>query len=330
MKKLIDYLRDNYLLFIGAGCVATAGLISMFKTLPMIVRSVRSGISSLRGGAGAEATGPNRYDYDMSMRIVLFGSFGLLALLALFLLPQVGWIGAVLGAVLTLVFGFLFVTVSSRLTGEIGSTSNPISGMTVAALLMTCLIFLALGMTNPEERVLALCVGGVVCIAASNGGTTSQDLKTGYLLGATPRYQQFAILVGALTSAVVIGGTLMLFNSSQTIYSDKPEHFPKVPEAALKQLTAPGATAERKTIDGINVVRWNPDKSNPIRTATEPDGYWVEVTEEKPAAAKDETKAEAPEPKPVLVGRVRFLIDPNLPTRKAEEYKDQAYRVWYA
>jgi predicted ribosomally synthesized peptide with SipW-like signal peptide len=185
-------------------------------------------------------------------------------------------------------------------------------------------------MTKPEERVLALCVGGVVCIAASNGGTTSQDLKTGYLLGATPRYQQFAILVGALTSAVVIGGTLMLFNSSQTIYSEKPEHFPKVPDAVLKQLTTPGAAAERKTIDGITLVRWDPDKSNPIRTATEPDAYWVEITEEKPEAKKEDEKPGVPEPKPVKVGRVRYLIDPHLPERKTEEYKGQSYHVWYA
>src|SRR5262249_28753933 len=160
---------------------------------------------------------------------------------AAFLTPDVGITGAVLGALMVLVFGFLFVTVSSRLTGEIGSTSNPISGMTVAALLMTCLIFLALKMTSPLERVLALSIGGVVCIAASNGGTTSQDLKTGFLLGATPRKQQYAILIGALTSAVVIGFTLLLFNSAKTIRSEKPEHFPQVSERVVKFLTDPAA-----------------------------------------------------------------------------------------
>ena len=132
---------------------------------------------------------------------------------------DVGWAGAILGAFLVLLFGFLFVTVSSRLTGEIGSSSNPISGMTVATLLMTCLIFLAVGRTSPQDAVLALSIGGVVCIAASNGGTTSQDLKTGFLVGGTPRWQQWAIIVGALTSALVIGFTLLLFNSAGNVYS---------------------------------------------------------------------------------------------------------------
>src|SRR5215475_12440931 len=103
----------------------------------------------------------------------------------------------ILGALLIVLFGFLFVTVSSRLTGEIGSSSNPISGMTVATLLLTCLIFLLVGWTGGAWYVTALSVGGIVCIAASNGGTTSQDLKTGYLIGATPRLQQLAILIGA-------------------------------------------------------------------------------------------------------------------------------------
>ena len=114
-----------------------------------------------------------------------------------------------LGALLIVVFGFLFVTVSSRLTGEIGSSSNPISGMTVATLLLTCLIFLAIGWTGGAYYVTALSVGGIVCIAASNGGTTSQDLKTGFLVGATPRLQQIAILVGALLSALVLGPILL-------------------------------------------------------------------------------------------------------------------------
>jgi len=116
-------------------------------------------------------------------------------------------------------FGFLFVTVSSRLTGEIGSSSNPISGMTVATLLLTCLIFVLIGWIGPEYRLTALSIAAVVCVAASNGGTTSQDLKTGFLVGATPKYQQIAILIGALTSALVIGYTLMVLNDASTIYA---------------------------------------------------------------------------------------------------------------
>jgi uncharacterized oligopeptide transporter (OPT) family protein len=123
-----------------------------------------------------------------------------------------------LGALLIIVFGFLFVTVSSRLTGEIGSSSNPISGMTVATLLLTCLIFLLIGWTGPGYYVTALSVGAIVCIAASNGGTTSQDLKTGFLVGATPKSQQIAILIGALASALTLGPILLSLNDAATVY----------------------------------------------------------------------------------------------------------------
>jgi uncharacterized oligopeptide transporter (OPT) family protein len=135
-------------------------------------------------------------------------------------------VAAVAGALLVVLFGFLFVTVSSRLTGEIGSTSNPISGMTVATLMLTCLIFLALGWTSSKDRLLALSIAAVVCIASSNGGTTAQSLKTGFLVGGTPKAMQYAILVGALVSALVIGGLLLLFNDAGTIYSSKPANVP--------------------------------------------------------------------------------------------------------
>ncbi len=209
--------------FIGAGCVAAAGIISMCRTMPMIVRSFSSGLSTLRGamGGGDASAGPRRTEDDLPPKFLFVGCFVLLLLLTLFLQNEVGIVGGLLGSALVLVFGFLFVTVSSRLTGEIGSSSNPISGMTVATLLLTCLIFLALGRLSPTDAVLALSIGGVVCIAASNGGTTSQDLKTGFLLGGTPRLQQWAIIVGALTSALVIGLTLLLFNSAGTIYTQR-------------------------------------------------------------------------------------------------------------
>ena len=147
------------------------------------------------------------------------------------------------GALLIVVFGFLFVTVSSRLTGEVGSSSNPISGMTVATLLFTCLIFLALGWTAPDPYfVTALSVGGIVCIAASNGGTTSQDLKTGFLVGATPSSQQIAILVGALASALLLGPMLLLLNDAQTYYQRvKPETFAASFAVTPDQLSKDGA-----------------------------------------------------------------------------------------
>src|SRR5262249_6526421 len=139
------------------------------------------------------------------------------------LLPQLQL--SLLGAIMIIIFGFFFATVSSRITGEIGSSSNPISGMTVATLLMTCLTFVLLGKTGPQMRAVALSIGAIVCICASNAGTTSQDLKTGFLVGGTPRHMQIAITVGTITSGLVVGATLLgLNNSYRTIV---PVYFPK-------------------------------------------------------------------------------------------------------
>src|SRR5262249_25072587 len=154
----------------------------------------------------------------------------LIVCLAVFMASEVPAVAAVAGALLVVLFGFLFVTVSARLTGEIGSTSNPISGMTVATLMLTCLIFLALGWPSSKDRLLALSVAAVVCIASSNGGTTAQSLKTGFLVGGTPKAMQYAILIGALVSALVIGGTLLAFNNAGTVFSDDPEYLPKGPD----------------------------------------------------------------------------------------------------
>jgi putative OPT family oligopeptide transporter len=220
-------IRSNYLNYVGAGCVTAAGIISMFRTLPMIFRSASAGIRGL-GGSRSDEVRQKRTDRDMPLITVLIGCLVLLVVLTGVLMTEVKPLTAILGAALVLAFGFLFVTVSSRLTGEIGSSSNPISGMTVATLALTCLIFATLGMRSPTEAVLALSVAAVVCIAASNGGTTSQDLKTGYLVGGTPYWQQWAIVVGSLTSALVIGGTLLLFNSAGTVYSTR-----EVPQMTL-------------------------------------------------------------------------------------------------
>jgi putative OPT family oligopeptide transporter len=207
-----NQIRGAYVLYIGAGAVAAGGIISLARSLPMIWHGLREG---LRDATGAKASGPvSRIDRDLGSKFV-FGGIGLLVL-AILLSPSLHM--NLLGALLIVVFGFLFVTVSSRLTGEIGSSSNPISGMTVATLLLTCLIFLLIGWTGATWYVTALSVGGIVCIAASNGGSTSQDLKTGYLVGATPRYQQIAILVGALLSALVLGPILLKLNEASTVY----------------------------------------------------------------------------------------------------------------
>lgn len=210
-----DDIRGAYVLYIGAGAVAAGGIISLFRSLPTIWHGLKGGLSDLRGGSAASARVP-RTDQDLSMKVVVGGVLVLIALIVL--MPQLHLQFNLLGAILIVAFGFLFVTVSSRLTGEIGSSSNPISGMTVATLLLTCLIFLIVGWTGPSYYVTALSIGGIVCIAASNGGTTSQDLKTGFLVGATPKYQQIAILVGALASALILGPILLRLNDTATVY----------------------------------------------------------------------------------------------------------------
>ncbi len=208
-------IRGAYILYIGAGAVAAGGIISLFRSLPTIWHGLKGGLADLRGGQAATAGAP-RTDQDMSMKVVIGGIVALLALIMLF--PQLNLRFNLIGAVLIVAFGFLFVTVSSRLTGEIGSSSNPISGMTVATLLLTCLIFLVIGWTGPSYYITALSIGGIVCIASSNGGTTSQDLKTGFLVGSTPKYQQIAILVGAFASALILGPILLVLNDSATVY----------------------------------------------------------------------------------------------------------------
>jgi hypothetical protein len=157
-----------------------------------------------------------RVDDDLPMQFVLGGIVALIG--AIMLSPSLNLFLNPLGAILIVLFGFLFVTVSSRLTGEVGSSSNPISGMTVATVLFTCLIFVVIGWTGPSYFVTALSIGGIVCIASSNGGTISQDLKTGFLVGSTPRNQQIAILVGALASALVLGPILLRLNEAATVY----------------------------------------------------------------------------------------------------------------
>jgi putative OPT family oligopeptide transporter len=210
-----DDVRAAYVLYIGAGAVAAGGIISLFRSLPTIWHGLRGGLADLRGGHAASANAP-RTDQDLPMRIVIGGCLAIIAVIMV--VPQLNLRGNLLGAFLIVAFGFLFVTVSSRLTGEIGSSSNPISGMTVATLLLTCLVFLIVGWTAPHYFVTALSIGGIVCIAASNGGTTSQDLKTGFLVGSTPKFQQIAILFGALASALALGPILLLLNDTAKVY----------------------------------------------------------------------------------------------------------------
>jgi hypothetical protein len=239
-------IRGAYVLYIGAGAVAAGGIISLFRSLPTIWHGLKGGLADLRGGQAATANAP-RTDQDLSMKFVIGGIIALLALIMIF--PQLNLRWNIIGAILIVAFGFLFVTVSSRLTGEIGSSSNPISGMTVATLLLTCLIFLFIGWTGPTYYVTALSIGGIVCIASSNGGTTSQDLKTGFLVGSTPRSQQIAILVGAFASALILGPILLLLNDSATVYTPRVSFEPATSSVVVdstKASSLPAYTDEIK------------------------------------------------------------------------------------
>src|SRR6266478_6210119 len=212
-------IRGDYVLYIGAGAVAAGGIISVIRSLPIIWHGLKEGLRDFRG-AGKSNASTSRTDQDLPLKFVLGGIVAII--IAITLAPSLHM--NVAGALLIVVFGFIFVTVSSRLTGEIGSTSNPISGMTVATLLLTCLIFLLLGWTDSHYFVTALSVGAIVCIASSNGGATSQDLKTGFLVGSTPRAQQIAILIGALGSALILGPILLRLNTAATVYVPVPEN----------------------------------------------------------------------------------------------------------
>lgn len=208
-------VRANYVFYIGAGAVTAAGLISLARALPTILSALAAGLAGFRrDGAGSGDAGVKRTQRDLPMPVVV-GSIVVLTI-AMVALPQIG-INTV-GALLAVFFSFLFVTVSSRITGQIGSSANPISGMTVAAILMTALLFLAAGRQGIEHRALALSIGGVVCIAAAVAGATSQDLKTGYLIGATPRRQQIGLLFGTVTSALVVGLIIGFLNDAKTTY----------------------------------------------------------------------------------------------------------------
>ena len=202
-------IRSNYIYYIGAGAVTAAGIITLGRTLPTIWQALLAGLKDFAGTKSGDAI--RRTERDMPMIVVVGGA--LLCGIAMVLLPQIHI--NIVGAVLALFFAFLFVTVSSRITGQIGSSSNPVSGMTVATLLLTSLLFLAVGWVGIEYRVLALSIGGVVCVAASTAGATSQDLKTGFLVGATPRRQQLGLLIGVTASALLVGGIIQFLNTAK-------------------------------------------------------------------------------------------------------------------
>ncbi len=200
-----------YVRQIGAGAVAAGGFITLLKTLPTIISAFKESLASFREGAAGGVT--KRTERDLPITVVAFGSIGLVVVMAVMPFLPGTFLGRLLLGVLIVVFGFFFVTVASRIVGIIGSSSNPISGMTIATLMATCLIFIGIGWTGDVYQPMALCVGGMVCIAAANAGATSQDLKTGYLVGATPKAQQIGLMIGAVAAAVVIGLTMKVLDT---------------------------------------------------------------------------------------------------------------------
>jgi putative OPT family oligopeptide transporter len=199
-----------YVRQIGAGAVATGGFLTLIKTAPTIVSAFRGALASLRAGNQGQT---QRTERDLPITFALGGSLALIFIIAFLpFIPGEGLGARLVLALLMLAFGFFFVTVSSRIVGLIGSSSNPISGMTIAAIMATCLVFTSFGWTGDAFQPMALCVGGIVCIAAANAGATSQDLKTGFLVGATPRVQQIGLIVGAVAAAFAIGITVQILD----------------------------------------------------------------------------------------------------------------------
>src|ERR1700723_2495042 len=220
-------LWASYIRPMGAGAVAASGLITLLKTMPTIVGALRSGAKEF--GKGASKTAALRTDRDLPMSVVIFGSAALVLLMFFFLTfhpvpgAQTTLLSNFAAAFLVVIFGFLFVTVASRIVGLIGSSASPVSGMTIATLMATTAIFLVKGWTAPAFGALAITIGGVVCVAASNAGDTSQDLKTGYLIGATPWKQQIAIMIGVIISIFSIGATLNAMNKGLETFQRLPK-----------------------------------------------------------------------------------------------------------
>jgi putative OPT family oligopeptide transporter len=219
-----DQIWSSYIRPMGAGAVAASGLITLLRTMPTIISALRAGLKDVRAEGNKQADSSSRIDYEVPMRWVVGGSIVIVAMIwaVLTFFPiqgaQTQWYQNLFAAVFVVVFGFLFVTVAGRISGLLGNSSNPISGMSIATLMATCAIFFVAGWTSPRYAVLALMIGGAVCIAAAIAGATSQDLKTGYLVGATPFWQQMGLLVGVTVSTVAIGATLNLMNKGLTKY----------------------------------------------------------------------------------------------------------------
>ena len=235
-----DDMWRQYIRPMAAGAVAASGLITLLRTLPTIVTALRAGLKDVRAEGAGHTASSSRIDIDVPMRWVILGSAVIIVMLWVLLTffpiegAQTLWYQNLFAAVFVVIFGFLFVTVAGRISGLLGNSSNPISGMSIATLMATCAIFFVSGWTMPKYSVLALMIGGAVCIAAAIAGATSQDLKTGYLVGATPFWQQMGLIVGVTVSTVAIGGTLNLMNTGLQRYApaDIPVNIQALPTGA--------------------------------------------------------------------------------------------------
>ncbi len=220
----------SYVRYIGAGALAAGGIISLIKSLPLIIRTFRDAIKGLSAG-GASVN--NRTTQDISMKIVLLAI--LVLTLLVWLVPAIPV--SLVGAFIVVIFGFFFATVSSRMVGLVGSSNNPVSGMAIATLLIATLILKLTGESGASGMRAAIAIGSIICIVAAISGDTSQDLKTGYLLGATPKKQQIGEIIGVVAAALAIGFTLNLLDTAWGFGSD--------------QLAAPQATLMKMVIEGI-------------------------------------------------------------------------------
>jgi putative OPT family oligopeptide transporter len=266
-----DQLWITYVRPMGAGAVAASGLITLLRTMPTIVAALTSGLKDVRAERNGVAPEANRLERDIPMKFVLLGSGLILAMMWALLtfkpIPgaQTGLFSNLVAALFVVAFGFLFVTVSSRICGLIGTSANPVSGMTIATLMATCAIFLLAGWTGGAYAALAITIGGVVAIAAANAGATSQDLKTGYLVGSTPVHQQMGLIVGVLAASFAIGGTLILMNKGLEKYTPTviPINIAQLPEGVRVEM-------QNYTYAGKNYVLVNSLGSSEV-----PDGKYL-------------------------------------------------------
>jgi OPT family oligopeptide transporter len=246
-----DYSAAIYFAFIrqiGAGAVAAGGIITLLKTLPTIAKSIKSSFASIKNNKIDGGDSTLRTEKDLSLKVVGIGSLALIAIIAM--LPNMPGNGIgqrLLIGILVVLFGALFVTVSSRIVGLIGTSNNPVSGMTIATVMGTSLIFLSVGWSGKAYEAMVLVVGGMICIAAANAGATSQDLKSGYIVGATPRNQQIALFIGAIVSSIVIGFTIkFLDNPTPEMLKEGVKH-----AIGTEGLSAPQANLMATLIKGI-------------------------------------------------------------------------------